>query len=139
MTVAVRGALAVALALALLAAPRAHAACTSAACPDGTSVENVRSLVAAACDCAGTKNHGAYVHCAKDIIKAAVRDARLTKSCKGTALHCEAQSGCGRKNTNVCCSVRKSGKVKAKLIRTAAVCRSGNTCGGKMSLADACT
>src|SRR3954462_14861499 len=91
--------------LGLTVVPRAHAACSSAACPDVTTVETVRAQVAAACNCAGVANHGVYVHCAKDVIRTAVRSALLAKSCKGTALRCEAQSSCGREGTAVCCAV----------------------------------
>ena len=115
----------------------AGASCTSNTCTDVTAVDTTRSLVAAACDCAGAKSHGKYVKCAKQILKSSIKDGTLPRVCKRPVLGCEAQSTCGRPNAKICCAV-KDGKVKAKAIFRDK-CTGGNICEDPMSLADACT
>lgn len=117
----------------------AQAACTTGRCTDPTAVENVRSLIAAACDCAGGTSHKKYLKCAKEVVKAAVRDASLPKECKAGVWGCEVASNCGMPEAAVCCVARK-GKVKAKLAKRSGQCSGGGTmCSGAMSLAEACT
>lgn len=127
-----------ALAAVLLGAHVAGAACTSEKCPDEAAVERVRSLVAVACDCENVKSHGRYVKCARDVIKGAIREGTLAKSCRKTVLGCETQSTCGMRKAAVCCALTKSGRVKARVIGRSARC-SGTPCSGALSTADACT
>jgi hypothetical protein len=117
----------------------AEAQCTNARCTDLDAVANVRALVGAACDCEGARSHGQYVKCAKQIVKAAVRDGTLQKPCRGSIMKCEARSTCGKANRNICCVVSPKGKVKALAVRGPTCPRSGTMCEGHGSLADACT
>jgi hypothetical protein len=127
--------LALALGLALAGAGAAHAQCSSARCTDLPAVDNVRSVIAAACNCTGAPSHKAYVRCAKEIVKGAIQEATLPPACKKPVLKCEARSTCGS-SANICCVSRK-GRVKALQVK-------GSRCGGalcenKMALVDACT
>src|SRR5262245_54032731 len=139
MTVAERGTSAVAIAVVLLlAVPSAGlaASCLAGECVEEVEVEKVRSLVAGACDCAGTKSHGAYVRCAKTVIKGEVKARRLLPECKSVVRRCEARSTCGRKDAMVCCAEKK-GAVKALLMGKGGRCH-GNRCTGAMAAVDAC-
>ncbi len=126
-----------ALALSLLLAPGARAACTSAECSDTAKIEAVRDQIAAACDCVGIKSHKKYTRCAKELVKAAIRDGRLSASCKKTVTRCEAQSTCGVRNASVCC-LMKDGTPKARMMKKRGKCK-GTPCSGAFALADACT
>jgi hypothetical protein len=127
-----------ALALSLAVAPSARGACTSDTCTDQTVVDSMRSLIADACDCAGSAKHGKYVKCAKQLVKSSVKDATLPKQCRGPVMKCEAQSTCGRQGSAVCCVKNAKGKVKAKMIKAGGKCP-GTACAGSMALAEACT
>ena len=128
---------ALAIILSLWTANVAAAACVSKECPDEAAVDSVRSLIAAACDCAGAKNHKAYVKCAKKVAKSAVAEGQLPSQCQKTAVRCEAHSTCGLRSAAVCCAV-KGGKLKARMTKKGARCP-GTSCEGAMSLVDACT
>jgi hypothetical protein len=129
--------LAMALGLVLLARSAAGAQCTSATCTDLDAVANTRSVVAAACDCSAAKSHSQYVQCAKQVVRSAIRDASLQRTCKGAVLKCESHSTCGRAKTNVCCVMSPKGTVKARQVHGAKC--PGNLCDHPMALADACT
>jgi len=132
MTILGHGLLAVVIAL--LAAPGARAACTSAQCSDEAGITAVRALVAARCGCSEVKKHKQYVSCARQVIKGA---KGLSRRCKKTVAQCEARSTCGVHNAAVCCT-RKGSAVQARMMKKGHRC-GGATCSGAMALADACT
>jgi hypothetical protein len=138
MIVAKPGALASALCVSLLLARTALAVCTTTGCPDANAVNDVRSLVAAACDCSGTTSHKHYVRCAKTVIKAAIRDHHLAPQCKQTVRRCEARSTCGLKGAMVCCVPKGAGQIKALVMKKEHKCH-GTACTGPLSVVDACT
>ncbi len=130
------------MALGLVLATRgvAGAQCTSAKCTDVGAVDNIRALIAAACDCSAAKSHRQYVKCAKQIVKAAVTDKTLQKPCGGPVMKCEGHSTCGRAKTSICCVTNpKNNKVKALQVRGSKCPSSGALCTQPGSLADACT
>jgi hypothetical protein len=114
----------------------ARAACFSAECPQAVAVDAVRELVAASCDCAGSKSHKAYLRCAKSVIKSAVQAGNLPRECRRTARRCEARSTCGREGAMVCCVPKKAG-FKALVKGAGAKCR-GTVCNAPAYAADAC-
>jgi len=115
------------------------AGCATRTCPDDAAVDNVRELVAAACDCVGAASPRKYVTCAKAVVKGAVRRAELSRSCRGAVVRCEAKSTCGRAKANVCCVTSPKGKVKALMVRGTKCPKSGNLCQNRVALVDACT
>jgi hypothetical protein len=137
MTTSLRLALLSLVAVATLAVPAAHAACSSARCPDEAAVEAVRARVAASCDCTGAKSPRKYMTCAKQVIRAALGDGSLPAKCKKVVKGCEGQSVCGRKDATICCQMAK-GKVKARVMKGKAKC-GGASCAFSTHLADACT
>jgi hypothetical protein len=138
MTVAERRISTVFLALSLLALPSrvTLAGCTTPECPNDTTIDPVRELVAASCDCAGVASHRQYLRCAKQVIKGAIRSHTLPSQCSRTVRRCEARSTCGSPKAAVCC-VSKHDRVRALVVRSDGRCR-GNMCAGPMAAADAC-
>jgi hypothetical protein len=106
--------------------------------PTAAAIDNVRAVVSAACDCSGTAAHRKYVKCAKEIIKDAIADGTLQKTCKKPVLRCEARSTCGRAKSKICCVTSPKGKVKALTVRGDKCPRQGKLCDHPMALADAC-
>src|SRR5262245_22763379 len=117
----------------------AGAQCSSATCTDLDAIDNVRAVISSACDCAGANSHRAYVKCAKDVIRSAIKNATLQNTCKKSVLKCEARSTCGREHAKICCVKSPKGKVKALAVRSSKCPRQGQLCDHPMALADACT
>jgi hypothetical protein len=79
---------------------------------DPLVVDGLRAAVDASCPCAGTddgsggvtpwKNHGKYVRCVAHAVKAAARDAGVTRRCLRGAVPCAAQSACGKRGAEPC-------------------------------------
>lgn len=124
------------LGLVLAAEGIARAQCSSTRCTNLPAVDNVRSVIAAACDCAGATSHKAYVRCAKEVVKGAIEELTLPAACKKPVLKCEAKSTCGS-SANICCVTSPKGRVKALQVKGSRC--GGNLCQNKMALVDACT
>jgi hypothetical protein len=84
-----------ALAVLLLAADGSAASCLLGKCTDADAVDALREQIAETCDCEFADSHKAYVKCAKQMVKAAVKDGTLPKQCKKSVKKCEAKSYCG--------------------------------------------
>jgi epoxide hydrolase 4 len=84
------------VALITLAADIGLARCTSRRCPDAAAIAAVRAEAAAACECTVAADHRSYLRCAKDILRTARREGRLSEGCRRAALRCEATGSCGR-------------------------------------------
>jgi hypothetical protein len=125
------------LTIALVAPSLAGAACATGKCTSPAAVEDVRGLIAAACDCSGATTKRSYLRCAKDVLRGALRDGTLPKACRSGVWGCEVQSTCGLPSASICC-VQRGAKVKAKLLGSDAKCR-GNMCRGARSVAEACS
>ena len=92
------------LGLLLLLPGTSRAVCSSNACTDLPAIENVRAVVASACDCSGADSHGKYVKCAKEIVKSAIANGQLPRTCKKPVVRCEARSTCGKAKSKICLS-----------------------------------
>lgn len=71
------------LLLALCVPSIGRAACMVGQCTAAAAVEDVRGLIASACDCSGAASKKTYLKCAKDVLKAAIADGTLPKNCRG--------------------------------------------------------
>jgi hypothetical protein len=127
-----------ALAVLLLAADGSAASCLLGKCTDADAVDALREQIAETCDCEFADSHKAYVKCAKQMVKAAVKDGTLPKQCKKSVKKCEAKSYCGDPEAVICCEQKKNGKVKAKVVKGAAKCTKGIACAGNRSALEAC-
>jgi len=124
--------------LALAAALPASAECTfGKKCTDLEAVELIEAQIATTCDCAGADKPKTYKKCVKGLVKDAVRAGTLPKGCKGGVVKCEAKSTCGRPGSIACCAVKKNGKVKATIAKSADKCRA-DACVGHVRAGDAC-
>jgi pimeloyl-ACP methyl ester carboxylesterase len=79
-----------------LAADSSLARCTSRRCPDAAAIAAIRAEAAATCECTVAPDHKRYLRCAKDVLRRARRDDRLSEACRRAALRCEAVGSCGR-------------------------------------------
>jgi sulfatase modifying factor 1 len=116
----------------------AGAACTTRRCSDTDAVEAFRSILAAECNCTSTSTPKRYVRCVKSRIKSAMKTGDLSPACKKPILRCEADSTCGRPKAVACCRMRRTGHVKARIVKSAADCR-GTACPSARSARAACT
>lgn len=93
------------------------------ACPDAPAAAAVQAEIDVRCDCRGSRSHGAYVSCAMQVAKAALKAGRLTKRCNGTVKSCAARSTCGRPGFVTCCRTSAKGATKCSIKRSAALCK----------------
>jgi hypothetical protein len=122
----------------VMGAAPGHATCDPTTDPDKSDIANTRMYVAAFCDCAGARSHGAYVRCA-------VQHANLllyNKSCAGAVKRCAAYSTCGKPAGAVTCCVTGTTGTRCGVKRDAARCTApaGTTAcvGSHASCCDAC-
>jgi len=95
----------------------------------------VQAAVAAApCDCATATNHGQYVRCAGQVVKAMVVGESLDRRCKGAMVRVFAKSTCGKPDSVTCCTETRPCRVK----KAAACERVGGTPGATPFCSDAC-
>jgi pimeloyl-ACP methyl ester carboxylesterase len=76
----------VVLASVLSAASQPDAARAGSRSTDPTATESVRALLSSACRCAGTKSHGRYLRCAKDVVDDALRGEGGSRCTDATAV-----------------------------------------------------
>jgi hypothetical protein len=132
-----------ALLLSFLASP-AFAACASPQCPESAAaIENARGVIQTTCGCTRSgQTPGKYKSCVKSTLHAANLTALIPdKPCRKLIMKCETSSLCGRLSSDVCCVLKKNGKVKASIVKTATKCKKGSACGamlGLFSTFDAC-
>src|SRR5262249_26139991 len=131
-----------ALLLSSLATP-AFAACVNAKCSDSAAIENARGVIQTTCGCTRSgQTPGKYKSCVKSTLHAANLTALIPdKPCRKLIMKCETSSLCGRLSSDVCCVLKKNGKVKASIVKTATKCKKGSACGamlGLFSTFDAC-
>jgi hypothetical protein len=111
--------------------------------PAGCSDFATREQIDAACGCAAATKHGAYVHCASQVINRAVEAGTLEKARKGAVKVCAARSTCGRPGFVTCCRTTKRGTTKCSIKPDPAKCKApkGGTArvGAHASCCDACT
>ncbi len=79
----------------LATAHQAEALCRIQRCPDQQAIDSVRALAAEQCGCLTASDHESYVSCAKDVVRAAVRDGRLGRRCLTRVVRCESNGPCG--------------------------------------------
>ncbi len=138
-----RSLLVVGFLLSLLATPGSAAAapCDTAGA-DASAIASARAAIDLQCDCAGAPSHGAYVSCARDVLKALAQGGALRKSCTGAVQRCAARSTCGKPGAVTCCRTDRNGITRAALKNSADSCRApagGSACvGSYASLCDAC-
>lgn len=120
----------------------AVAAPCDAAGADAAAIASARAAIDAQCDCAGAATHGAYVACARGVLKGLAQSGALRKSCTGTVQRCAARSTCGKPGAVTCCRTDRNGVTKGALKNDADACRApagGSACvGSYTSLCDAC-
>ncbi len=78
------------------AASRAADDCTTARCQNPTAISDMRTSIAAQCDCAGATNAPAYMRCVKRVMNQAIGAGTFSRACKSAVGKCEAAVGCGR-------------------------------------------
>jgi hypothetical protein len=127
-----------AIAISLLAAELAAAACLTGRCRDEGAVETVRAQVAATCQCDQAFSHRQYLRCARDVIRAAVKDRSLPGACGKSVKRCEQATTCGKPGAVVCCQLSAKGRAKARVVKSAGRC-GGATCTAATSTDGACT
>jgi Putative metal-binding motif len=134
-------------ALAVLLLPAAVtsvlAECVNAKCRDTAAIEKARGIIQSSCGCTREgQTHGNYKQCIKSILKLASVTAIIpSKPCRKLIMKCETASICGKLNAAVCCVLRKSGKVKSSIVKSATKCQKGAACGASLgfySTFDAC-
>ena len=112
------------------------------ACPDAAATAAVEASIEAQCDCHGARNHGTYVHCAKQVAKAAVKAGTLSVACKNAVVSCAGRSVCGKPGFVTCCRTSTHGTTKCSIKSSPALCkpmRHGTACvGQRASCCDAC-
>ena len=113
-------------------------------CTDDAAVLAAREAAADACDCETATNHGQYVKCVGEVVKARVANGQLPTQCKGAVVSCAARSTCGKPGFVTCCRVDGRGRVKCSIKSSAAKCEAAAsskviTCvGSAASCCDAC-
>ena len=112
-------------------------------CDDTAAVAAARADAAAQCDCTTAQNHGQYVKCVGEVVKARASNGMLPSECKGEVTRCAAKSSCGKPDAVTCCRVDRRGKVRCSIKSSAAKCQppnGGAAClGATTSCCDACT
>lgn len=109
-----------------------------ATCSAPAALVAARIEVENSCGCARAKSHGAYVSCAKKLLKQLGREALLPKDCQKVAAGCAVKSTCGKPGAVTCCIPSKKG-TKCKVKRNAARCEAKHGCTGvSTSCCDAC-
>jgi len=73
----------------------ASATCRVDRCPDQRVVDAVRAEAAERCGCVTGSDHDAYVQCAKQVLRDAVREGRLPRKCRTRVARCESKGPCG--------------------------------------------
>src|SRR5215813_149210 len=69
---------------------------------NAAGVASTRAQIAASCDCAGARNHGAFVSCASEVVQEAVRAGTLSADDSDKVMNCAAQSVCGKPGVVMC-------------------------------------
>jgi hypothetical protein len=133
-----------ALLISLAAAPAALGTCVSAKCTDTVSIEQARDTIQETCGCQRDgQKHGTYVKCVKRTLKLADLTALIPqRGCRKLILKCEKASICGKPNASICCSLKRNGKPRAKIVKNEFRCTRGSACGailGLFSKFDACS
>jgi hypothetical protein len=109
-----------------------------ATCSDPVALGAARLAVEETCGCATARSHGAYVRCAKTLLKQLGREGALPRDCRRTAGGCAVRSTCGRPGFVTCCLAGKKGtkcKVKSDASRCAA---KGGCADAPTSCCDSC-
>jgi hypothetical protein len=70
--------------------------CTTARCQNPTAIADMRTSIAAECDCAGAANGAKYMKCVKRVVNDAISAGIFSRACKSAVAKCEAAVGCGR-------------------------------------------
>ena len=109
---------------------------------DAQSLAEARGEIAAACDCAGATSHGAYVRCARDVVRDRIDHGRLFRGCKRTVMDCAAASTCGKPGAVTCSRTNAGGSSRCSIKSDAARCvppNGGTACvGTSESCCDGC-
>jgi hypothetical protein len=110
---------------------------------DGFALAITRRNVASNCDCASAASHGAYVSCARSVVKSSVGPGGLPRVCQGMVVRGAAKSTCGKPGAVACCRTSATGSTSCSIRPDAASCRAslgGAACvSSHSSCADACT
>jgi hypothetical protein len=115
----------------------ASAACpVNGKCQDSAAVDALSTRIATECGCTEV-GRKIYMKCVKGMIKAAMSDGSLPRSCKKSVKKCESKSTCGRTGAVVCCEANGKGQVKGKVAKNASKC-GGNVCNGARHALGAC-
>src|SRR5262245_61621727 len=70
-----------------VAAPsRAADDCATARCQNPTAISDLRTSIAAQCDCAGAANAPAYMRCVKRVINQAIGAGTFSRTCKSAVV-----------------------------------------------------
>ena len=106
--------------------------------PDcSSSLPAVQAVVAQACDCLGSPNHGQYVRCAARVVKEMAGNGLVGRGCRGQMVRTFAKSSCGKPEFVACCVPRDG--ATACVVKKSSVCtKIGGTAGGSPFCADAC-
>jgi hypothetical protein len=111
--------------------------------PSGCNDFATRTQIDAECDCAAATKHGAYVHCASQVISRAVKAGTLGKTRKGAVKACAARSTCGKPGFVTCCRTTAKSVTRCSIKSDPAKCKAtkGGTArvGTHASCCDACT
>jgi hypothetical protein len=111
-------------------------------CGDAQAATVTRAQIAAQCPCASATNHKTYVKCAAGVVRRAVKDGTLPKSCRGPVKKCAVTSTCGGPGLVTCCRTTAKGTRTCGVKKRAAVCKApkgGTACvGSQPSCCDAC-
>ncbi len=112
------------------------------ACPNAAAAAAVEAAIEAQCHCREAANHGAFVRCATQVAKQAVKAGTLTARCKHAVTTCAKHSVCGKPGFVTCCRTTTKGKTACSTKSSAALCRPakhGSACvGERPSCCDAC-
>jgi hypothetical protein len=117
-----------------------HGRLCGSAPEDGDQMAAVRAQATAECDCAGARNHGAYVSCVAHAVKQAARNGALAKQCRRAAVSCAVHSSCGKPGFVTCCRTNSDG-VPTCSVTKANDCRAsegGTATVGEGSCCDGC-
>src|SRR5262249_49303320 len=115
----------------------------NAKCSDAASIEQARGIIQNTCGCTREgQTLGNYQKCVQSSLKLANVTALIPqKSCRKLIRKCENASICGTPNAAVCCVLKKNGKVKSSIVKSAGKGRKripGGAALGFYSKFDAC-
>jgi len=117
-----------------------------AKCPEPIAralLTRVQLVAAERCPCDTAPSRKAYLQCFRQVVKEAVADASLPRSCKGQAMRIGTRSTCGRPGAVTCCIVTPKGREVCRVKPSPGECRPSRaggsaTVGSSASCFDAC-